>query len=112
MKFVKFGVVVFCSTLALGLGAACGNAGSTAGSSADGKKLFEQHCAVCHKDGGNTINPKKTLKKSDMKANGVKSADDVVKLMRNPGPGMSKFDKKTLSDKEAKAVADYVIKTY
>lgn len=108
MKLVKFGVVVFCSTLALGLGTACGNAGS----SADGKKLFEKHCAVCHKDGGNIINPKKTLKKADLKANGIKTADDIVKNMRNPGPGMTKFDKKTISDDEAKAVADYIIKTY
>jgi cytochrome c6 len=32
--------------------------------------------------------------------------------MRNPGPGMTKFDKKTISDKEARAIADYILKTF
>jgi cytochrome c6 len=32
--------------------------------------------------------------------------------MRNPGPGMTKFDKKEISDKEAKAIAEYVLKTF
>ena len=27
----------------------------------DGKAEFVEHCAPCHKDGGNTVNPKKTL---------------------------------------------------
>jgi cytochrome c6 len=80
-----------------------------AGSKIDGKKEFEEHCAVCHKGGGNIINPAKTLKRSDREANGIKSAGDIVKIMRNPGPGMTKFDKKTISDKEAKAIAEYVM---
>ncbi len=82
------------------------------GGKIDGKKEFEAHCAACHKDGGNIINPAKTLKRSDREANGVKSAKDIMKLMRNPGPGMTKFDKKTIPDNEAKAIADYVIKTF
>ena len=32
--------------------------------------------------------------------------------MRNPGEGMTKFDAKTISDKDAKAIAEYVLKTF
>lgn len=82
------------------------------GEKIDGAKEFQEHCAVCHPNGGNTINPKKTLSGKDLKANGVKTANDIIKLTRNPGPGMTKFDKKAVSDKEAKAIADYILKTY
>lgn len=77
-----------------------------------GEGLFKDHCAVCHPDGGNIVNAQKTLHKADREANGVKKAADVVKLMRNPGPGMSKFDKETISDKDAKKIAEYVLKTF
>ena len=77
-----------------------------------GEALFKQHCLSCHPDGGNIINPKKTLKKKDMEAAKVKSVDDIVKLMRNPGPGMIKFDEKTISEKDAKAIAEYILKTF
>lgn len=78
----------------------------------DGKKEFEEHCASCHKDGGNIVNPAKTLKKADLAANGVKKWQDIVGKMRNPGPGMNTFDKKEVSDKEARAIAEYILKTF
>jgi len=77
-----------------------------------GEELFKQHCAACHPDGKNIINPKKTLNKKDLEANKVRSAEDIVKLMRNPGPGMVKFDDKTISEKDAKAIAEYILKTF
>jgi len=77
-----------------------------------GKKEFEEHCASCHADGGNIVNPARTLKKLDREANGVKSWQDIVRKMRNPGPGMTKFGKKDVSDKEARAIAEYIIKTF
>ena len=86
-----------------------------ANSYADGKSgetLFKQHCASCHPDGGNIINPKKTLKKKDREANGIRSKDDIVKFIRKPGPGMTSFDDKILSDKAAKEVAEYILKTF
>ena len=82
------------------------------GEKIDAAKEFKEHCAVCHPDGGNIVNAQKTLKKKDLQANGVKSAKDIIKKMRNPGPGMTTFDMKTISDKEAKAIADYVLKTF
>lgn len=73
---------------------------------------FKEHCAVCHSNGGNIINPKKTLHKADREANNVKTAADIIGKMRNPGPGMTKFDEKTIPDSEAKKIADYILKTF
>ena len=77
-----------------------------------GEALFAQHCAACHANGGNTINPKKTLHRDVREANGIKTADDIIGKMRNPGPGMTKFDEKTIPAKDAKAIADYVVNTF
>jgi len=77
-----------------------------------GESEFKEHCAVCHANGGNIINQKKSLHKQDREANNIKSAADIVKTIREPGPGMTKFDKKTISDKEAQAIAQYILKTF
>jgi len=78
----------------------------------DGKAEFEKLCSGCHPDGGNTINPSKTLMKMSREANGVKSVKDIVRKMRKPGPGMKQYDKKELPDAKAKAIAEYIIKTF
>lgn len=78
----------------------------------DAKKEFEKHCAACHADGGNIVNPAKTLKKADLTKNGIKTWKDIVAKMRNPGPGMNTFGKKDVSDKEARAIAEYILKTF
>jgi cytochrome c6 len=77
-----------------------------------GETLFEQNCSPCHPDGGNIINPAFTLHKKDREAHGVKTAKDIVGKMRNPGPGMTKFNKATISDKDAKAIAEYILKSF
>jgi cytochrome c6 len=77
-----------------------------------GEELFKTNCAVCHPDGGNIVNPQKTLHKKDREQNNVKSAADIMKKMRNPGPGMTTFDKATLPDKDAKKIAEYILKTF
>jgi cytochrome c6 len=87
---------------------------------ADGKKgqkidaaaEFKKHCAVCHPDGGNIINKNKPIGKKALEANGIKSDKEIVAKMRKPGPGMTAFDAKTISDREAKAIADYILKTF
>ncbi len=81
-------------------------------SAESGEALFKQHCAVCHVNGGNIVNPKKTLHKEDREANNVKTVADVIHRMRNPGPGMVKFDEKTIPNKEAKEIAEYILKTF
>ncbi len=77
-----------------------------------GEALFQQHCSPCHPDGGNNINPQKTLHKKDREANGVKTVEDIIGKMRTPGPGMTKFDERTLPDADAKAIAEYAMKTF
>jgi cytochrome c6 len=77
-----------------------------------GETGVKQHCALCHVDGENIVNPLKTLRKKDRDANGVKNAEDIIKLMRNPGPGMTLFDANTVSDKEAREIANYILTTF
>jgi len=89
-----------------------GTVGTAKGQGNQGETLFKKHCSLCHPDGGNVVNPQKTLHKKDREANGVKKASDIVSKMRNPGPGMTKFYEKTIPDKDAKEIADYVLKTF
>jgi cytochrome c6 len=77
-----------------------------------GEELFKMNCAVCHPNGENVINKEKTLHKEDLDEFGVKTPDDIVKLMRNPGPGMRKFDENVISDKDAREIANYVLKAF
>ena len=77
-----------------------------------GEEKFKALCTMCHPDGGNIINPKKTLHKAVREANNIKNADDIINAMRNPGPGMTKFDEKTVPKKEAQAIAEYILKTF
>jgi cytochrome c6 len=77
-----------------------------------GKAEFNEHCLVCHPNGGNVLNPSKTLHTKDMEANNVKTPEDIVKIMRNPGPGMTKFNEDTIPDKVAKEIAEYIIKAF
>lgn len=85
---------------------------ATASFAASGEELFKKHCAVCHPNGGNIINPKKTLQKKDLSQNGLKTWQALVKNMRTPGPGMTRFDNKTISDSDAKSIAEYILKTF
>jgi cytochrome c6 len=83
-----------------------------ADSAQPGEALFTQHCKICHPDGGNIVNPKKTLHKLDRDANNVKTEADIINIMRNPGPGMTTFDEKTIPDKQAKEIAEYILKSF
>ena len=77
-----------------------------------GEALFEEYCSACHAKGGNIINPQKTLFRIDREANGIRKPQDIVKKMRNPGPGMSRYDKNMIPDGDALKIGDYVIKTF
>ena len=81
-------------------------------SSKTGEKLFKQHCADCHPDGGNVINPSKTLRKADLEANKIITKSDIVDKMRHPGKGMSTWSAATLPDSDAQEIADYILKTF
>lgn len=86
-----------------------------------GEVLFKQNCSTCHPEGGNIFNKDKTLSEKDREMNNIKTADDIVKKMRNPGAfdfhpnqwsGMKIFDEKKLSDEDARKIAEYVIKRF
>jgi cytochrome c6 len=94
------------------LSASAGFCDTKKGEKVDGKKEFNEHCAVCHANGGNIVNAQKPLNMKSLKANGVKSAKDIIAKIRKPGPGMTRFDEKTISSKEATAIAEYIMKTF
>ncbi|MBA4371728.1 MAG: cytochrome C [Thermodesulfovibrio sp.] len=102
--------IIFLSVCVLLMMSAAARAGES--QKISGENAFKEHCAACHPDGGNIVNPQKTLHKKDREANKVKTAADIIGKMRNPGPGMSQFDKKTVSDEEAGAIANYILKTF
>jgi len=77
-----------------------------------GETEFKKHCEACHPDGGNIINPQKTLHKKDLEANNITKPEDIIGKMRNPGPGMTQFDKETIPDSEAREIAEYIFKTF
>ncbi len=77
-----------------------------------GEREFLEHCAVCHPQGGNIINPEKTLHEKVLKANGIVKPADIVAKMRNPGPSMTQFDTKTIPDNTATEIAEYILKTF
>jgi cytochrome c6 len=86
-----------------------------------GEALFRQDCSPCHPDGGNILNKNKTLNRKDREKNNIRTADDIVRKMRNPGAfdfhpdkwsGMKIFEENKLSDDDAKKIADYILKTF
>jgi mono/diheme cytochrome c family protein len=86
-----------------------------------GEELFNQNCSPCHPDGGNIFNKQKTLFRKDREKSGIKTAEDIVKKMRNPGAfdfhpdkwsGMKVFDRQKLSDADARKIADYILKIF
>jgi cytochrome c6 len=72
---------------------------------ATGEAIFKAKCASCHPDGGNIMKPTETLK-------GIKDTKKITKKIRKGGGGMPVFDAKSVSDAEAKLVADYIVKTF
>jgi cytochrome c6 len=77
-----------------------------------GEKLFTQQCAVCHPQGGNIINPRKTLSKKILAANNIKTEEDIIKVIRNGAAGMTKFDAAAITDADAKMIARYILNTF
>lgn len=78
-----------------------------------GEQLFKQHCAVCHPNGGNTITPAKTLGAKGMADRSkITKPEDIVKVMRNPGPGMNKFDPGMIADADAQKIGEYILASF
>ena len=108
---MKKGLLATLAILAAGTFAVNGFAAEKAKGN-PGEELFKAKCAACHPDGGNIMNATKTLKKKDLAASKIKTSAEFVKYLRAPGAGMTKFDAASLPDKDAKAIAAYVMKTF
>jgi cytochrome c6 len=109
---MKKTLVVTVAMLSLSMFATPGFSDTKKGEKINAKAEFEEHCASCHPKGGNIIKGDKTLSKKSLAAHGIKAPKDIVAKMRNPGPGMTKFDAKAVSDKEATAIAGYILATF
>ena len=70
------------------------------------------HCSGCHPGGGNAKYPQKSLDRMTLAANGITTPQLIVYLMRHPGRGMKAFGRETLSDADARKVAEYVLATF
>ncbi len=70
-----------------------------------GEAVFKAKCAACHPGGGNIMNKKATIK-------GIKDAKKIITQVRKGGGGMPAFDGKAISEADAKALADYIMKTF
>ncbi len=77
-----------------------------------GEQLYKQYCASCHPDGGNVSDPKNNLRKSTLKAKRITKPEDIVTIMRKPVSRMISFDVSTVSDEDARAIAEYVLEAF
>lgn len=102
------GVVII--VLTIGLAACSGR--DRSGSGLPGGELFLRHCSGCHPEGGNSKYPPKSLDRFTLAANGIRTADDIVAVMRHPGQGMTRFDRRTIGDADARKIADYILATF
>jgi len=80
----------------------------TIAGSAGANEVFDKNCAACHKDGGNIMNPDKTLSKESLEKNGVNSVDAVKKLVSEGKAPMPAF-KGTLDGAQIDEVSAFVI---
>ena len=78
----------------------------------EGEVLFKQYCQACHPGGKNMMNPAKTLYAQDLKKNKIETPEAIVKMIRKAPPGMTSFDEKVISDKDADAIARYILQTF
>ncbi|OGP53946.1 MAG: hypothetical protein A2Y65_02180 [Deltaproteobacteria bacterium RBG_13_52_11] len=70
-----------------------------------GTVLFNEHCAACHPNGGNTVNPNKPLKGSPA----MQKFDVFLTWIRKPVQPMPSFPSSKISDQQAKGLYDYLL---
>ncbi|MEE9412879.1 MAG: c-type cytochrome [Methylococcales bacterium] len=71
-------------------------------------EVFDKYCSSCHKNGGNIMNPEKTLSQDHLTKNGKDNIGSISTLVAAGKAPMPAFGKQ-LSDEEIAAVAKYVI---
>jgi cytochrome c6 len=105
-------LIIAVAAFAVCLHISAASAGEQAAKAQPGEKLFTQQCAVCHPQGGNIINPQKSLSKKILAANNIRTEEDIIKIIRNGAPGMAKFDATALADEDVKKIARYILSTF
>jgi cytochrome c6 len=71
-------------------------------------EVFEKYCSSCHSNGGNIMNPEKTLSQDHLTKNGVDNVGSISTLVTTGKAPMPAFGKQ-LSDEEVAEVAKYVL---
>lgn len=105
-------IMIFAVLLIAALVLSAGQVSAAEKKQSSGKALFLKNCSGCHENGGNLVKPEKTLSKKRLAENNIKTTGDIIKKMRNPVPPMPVFDPGTISDKDAKKIAEYVLSTF
>jgi cytochrome c6 len=77
-----------------------------------GESLFKQNCSPCHPEGGNISDPQRSLRGPVLKANRITRPEDIVRIMRHPGSRMIRFDETTITDRDARLIAEYILATF
>ncbi|WP_225867607.1 c-type cytochrome [Cyanobium sp. NIES-981] len=80
---------------------------AAAGPSADGARLFENHCAGCHVNGGNIIRRRKTLRLAALERQGVAS-EQAIAAIAAAGIGQMGGYGDVLGEEGVRAVARWV----
>ena len=75
---------------------------------ASGKGVFQGNCAACHIGGKNSINPAKTLQKSDLEKYGMFAAEKIISQVTNGKNAMPAFGRR-LKPQQIENVAAYVM---
>ncbi|MGV8057232.1 MAG: c-type cytochrome [Smithellaceae bacterium] len=70
-----------------------------------GERIFLTNCNICHANGGNKITPEQPLRNSD----DLENFKTFLSLIRTPEKLMPSFKASQISDKEAKALYDYIV---
>ena len=97
-------VLVFCS--------ADITCGQNPAAVSEGEGLFKRYCQACHPGGKNVINPAKTLYVQDLKKNKIETPEAIVSIIRKAPTGMTSFSEKVIPDKDADAIARYILQTF
>ena len=90
----------------------CLAAPAQAAEGSEGEQAFIKHCAVCHPGGKNIINPAKTLSKKVLSRKRHPERRRYRGADEEPRSGDEQFDEKTIPGKTAKAIAEYILKTF
>ncbi|MEE9346110.1 MAG: c-type cytochrome [Methylococcales bacterium] len=70
--------------------------------------LFQKYCSACHSNGGNIMDPEKTLSQEHLTKNGIDNIGSISALVSTGKTPMPAFGKH-LSDEEIAEVAKYVL---